>query len=117
MPELSEPEVVRHFTRLSMLNYAVDRGLYPLGSCTMKYNPKMNEWAAACPASPGPILTPPDALAQGSLELIHELEELLAEITGHGRGHAAARGGSARRADRHHADPRLPRVARRARAR
>ncbi len=82
MPELSEPEVVRHFTRLSMLNYAVDRGLYPLGSCTMKYNPKVNEWAARLPGFARAHPYAPDALSQGSLELIHELETLLATITG-----------------------------------
>ena len=46
LPELAEPEVVRHFVRLSQLNYSVDGGFYPLGSCTMKYNPKINEWLA-----------------------------------------------------------------------
>ena len=49
LPELNEPEVVRHFVNLSQLNYAVDTGFYPLGSCTMKYNPKVNEWAARLP--------------------------------------------------------------------
>src|SRR5438477_6913077 len=46
LPELNEPEVIRHFVNLSRLNYSVDSGFYPLGSCTMKYNPKINEWAA-----------------------------------------------------------------------
>ncbi|MBZ5639420.1 MAG: aminomethyl-transferring glycine dehydrogenase subunit GcvPB [Acidobacteriia bacterium] len=82
MPELSEPEVVRHFTRLSMLNYAVDRGLYPLGSCTMKYNPKLNEWAARLPGFARVHPYAPEELAQGCLELMHELEGLLATITG-----------------------------------
>ena len=49
LPELSEPEVVRHFTRLSQLNYAVDTGFYPLGSCTMKYNPKVDDEMAGLP--------------------------------------------------------------------
>ena len=49
LPELNEPEVVRHFVNLSHLNYSVDGGFYPLGSCTMKYNPKLNEWAARLP--------------------------------------------------------------------
>ena len=49
LPELSEPEVVRHYTRLSRLNHSVDLGMYPLGSCTMKYNPKLNDKAAAMP--------------------------------------------------------------------
>jgi hypothetical protein len=51
LPELSEPEVIRHFVNLSQLNYSVDTGFYPLGSCTMKFNPKINEWAARLPAS------------------------------------------------------------------
>ena len=49
LPELSEPEVVRHYVNLSQLNHAVDTGFYPLGSCTMKYNPKIDEWAARIP--------------------------------------------------------------------
>ena len=82
MPELSEVEVVRHFTRLSRLNFAIDLGLYPLGSCTMKYNPKINEWAARLPglARVHPY-TPPE-LAQGCLALMWVLERMLASITG-----------------------------------
>ncbi len=82
LPEVSEVDVVRHFTRLSTWNYAVDYGMYPLGSCTMKYNPKLNERVARLEgfAASHPYL--PDALAQGNLELIKELEECLAEITG-----------------------------------
>jgi glycine dehydrogenase subunit 2 len=82
LPELDEPEVARHFVRLSHLNYAVDTGFYPLGSCTMKYNPKVNEWAARLPgfASLHPLA--PDELAQGSLALMWELQEALAEISG-----------------------------------
>ena len=49
LPELNEPEVVRHYVNLSHLNYAIDTGFYPLGSCTMKFNPKLNEWAARLP--------------------------------------------------------------------
>ena len=49
LPEVNEPELVRHYVNLSQLNYAVDTGFYPLGSCTMKYNPKLNEWAARLP--------------------------------------------------------------------
>ncbi|WP_249355746.1 hypothetical protein [Chloracidobacterium aggregatum] len=49
LPELTEPEVVRHYTRLSTWNYGTDTGMFPLGSCTMKYNPKINEWAARLP--------------------------------------------------------------------
>ncbi len=79
-PELSEVEVVRHFTRLSQWNYGVDSGLYPLGSCTMKYNPKVNEETARmfCHIHP---YSPRD-LTQGILKLMFELEGFLAEITG-----------------------------------
>ncbi len=81
-PEVSEPEVFRHYVRLSQWNYCIDSQFYPLGSCTMKYNPKVNEWAARLPgfAALHP-LTPPH-LAQGALELIVRLQELLAEIVG-----------------------------------
>jgi glycine dehydrogenase subunit 2 len=81
-PDLSEVDVVRHYTRLSTWNFGVDTGTYPLGSCTMKYNPKTNERQARIPgfASAHPLL--PDALAQGALELMYRLEEYLAEVTG-----------------------------------
>jgi len=82
LPELAEPEVVRHFVRLSQLNYSVDGGFYPLGSCTMKYNPKINEWAARLPGFAALHPLAPDAVAQGSLELLWELERWLAEISG-----------------------------------
>ncbi|HUR16160.1 MAG TPA: aminomethyl-transferring glycine dehydrogenase subunit GcvPB, partial [Candidatus Limnocylindrales bacterium] len=82
LPELNEPEVIRHFVNLSQLNFSVDTGFYPLGSCTMKYNPKINEWAARLPgfASLHPLA--PDAAAQGTLELMWELERWLVEISG-----------------------------------
>ncbi len=82
LPEVSEIDVVRHYTRLSQLNHSIDTGFYPLGSCTMKYNPKVNEVAARLPgfASLHPLQ---DALsAQGAMALIHSLQELLAEIAG-----------------------------------
>jgi glycine dehydrogenase subunit 2 len=82
LPELSEPEVIRHFVRLSQLNYAVDTGFYPLGSCTMKYNPKINEWAARLPGFAALHPLAPDTLAQGTLELLWELERWLVEISG-----------------------------------
>jgi glycine dehydrogenase subunit 2 len=82
LPELSEPEVVRHFTRLSTWNYAVDLGLYPLGSCTMKYNPKLNEKVARLPGFAECHPLQPPALAQGVLELMLRLESALAEISG-----------------------------------
>jgi glycine dehydrogenase subunit 2 len=82
LPELSEPEVVRHFVNLSQLNYAVDTGFYPLGSCTMKYNPKINEWAARLPGFAALHPLAPDAVAQGTLELLWALERWLVEISG-----------------------------------
>jgi glycine cleavage system P protein (glycine dehydrogenase) subunit 2 len=82
LPELNEPEVVRHFVNLSQLNYAIDTGFYPLGSCTMKFNPKLNEWAARLPGFAGLHPMAPDAVAQGTLQLLFELEEWLAEISG-----------------------------------
>ena len=82
LPELSEPEVVRHYVNLSALNYSVDTGFYPLGSCTMKYNPKINEWAARLPGFAGLHPMAPDAAAQGTLALLFELEAMLAEISG-----------------------------------
>ena len=82
LPEVSEPEVVRHFVRLSQANFSIDTQMYPLGSCTMKYNPKVNEWAARLPGFVHLHPLAPDALAQGSLELMWRLERLLTEITG-----------------------------------
>ena len=75
-------DVVRHFTRLSTWNFGVDTGTYPLGSCTMKYNPKINDKQAALPgfAAAHPLL--PQELSQGALRLMFELERMLAEITG-----------------------------------
>jgi glycine dehydrogenase subunit 2 len=81
-PELSELEVVRHFTRLSQWNYGVDSGLFPLGSCTMKYNPKVNEAAAALPGLVDLHPLAPDSTVQGMLALGHALERALAEISG-----------------------------------
>ncbi|MDQ2966076.1 MAG: aminomethyl-transferring glycine dehydrogenase subunit GcvPB, partial [Chloroflexota bacterium] len=82
LPELNEPEVVRHYVNLSQLNYAIDTGFYPLGSCTMKFNPKLNEWAARLPGFANLHPLAPDEVAQGSLELLWELERALAEIGG-----------------------------------
>jgi glycine dehydrogenase subunit 2 len=81
-PELSEPEVVRHFTRLSQWNYGVDSGFYPLGSCTMKYNPKVNERAARLEGFADLHPMTPESGIQGILALCHELEAALAEIAG-----------------------------------
>ncbi|MBE0597025.1 MAG: aminomethyl-transferring glycine dehydrogenase subunit GcvPB, partial [Desulfuromonadales bacterium] len=81
-PELSEVDVVRHFTRLSTWNYGVDSGFYPLGSCTMKYNPKINEALARLPGMSGLHPATPDRLCQGALGMMFSLQEALAEISG-----------------------------------
>ena len=81
-PELSEIGVVRHFTRLSTWNYGVDSGMYPLGSCTMKYNPKVNEAAARMPGFAHQHPLAPDAVSQGVLAVMHALAGMLGEITG-----------------------------------
>jgi glycine dehydrogenase subunit 2 len=81
-PQLSEVDVVRHFTRLSQWNYGVDGGLYPLGSCTMKYNPKVNEEAARMAGFAQLHPYTPEDLAQGVLQMMFDMERFLAEITG-----------------------------------
>ena len=81
-PDLSEVDVVRHYTRLSQWNFGVDTGMYPLGSCTMKYNPKTNERQASLPGFSGAHPLLPDTLSQGALQIMFELEQYLTEITG-----------------------------------
>lgn len=82
LPELSEPDVVRHFTRLSQLNYSIDTHFYPLGSCTMKHNPRVNEWAARRDGFIFSHPYHPNELVQGNLALMQALEEYLMEISG-----------------------------------
>ncbi len=82
IPEMNEADVVRHYVNLSQLNFAVDTGFYPLGSCTMKFNPKLNEWAARLRGFAELHPMAPDEVAQGTLQLLWELEEALAEISG-----------------------------------
>jgi glycine dehydrogenase subunit 2 len=82
LPELNEATLVRHYVNLSHLNWSVDTGFYPLGSCTMKYNPKVNEWAARLPGFAALHPLAPDETAQGTLELLWRLEQDLAEISG-----------------------------------
>ncbi len=82
MPELSELDVIRHYTRLSQLNYSIDTGYYPLGSCTMKYNPKINEEVARYPGFAFTHPLQPVETVQGSLELMYTLQEWLKEIAG-----------------------------------
>ncbi len=82
LPEVSEPEAFRHYVRLSQQNFAIDLGMYPLGSCTMKYNPKVNEWVARLPGFANLHPYAPEHTIQGALELMHRLERELAEIVG-----------------------------------
>ncbi len=81
-PEISELEVIRHFTRLSTWNYGIDTGMYPLGSCTMKYNPRVNEVAARLEGLATDHPYAPEHLVQGCLRILHETARCLAEITG-----------------------------------
>jgi len=81
-PEVSEVDTIRHFTRLSTWNYAIDLGLYPLGSCTMKYNPRVNEAVARTEGLMWIHPYQPDSLSQGAFAILAELERALAEITG-----------------------------------
>jgi glycine dehydrogenase subunit 2 len=82
LPELSEIEIIRHFTRLSTWNYAIDLGMYPLGSCTMKYNPRVNEFVARIEGLAEAHPYRPESLAQGVLEIFDLLQRCLLEITG-----------------------------------
>ena len=81
-PEVSEIEVVRHFTRLSTWNYAIDLGMYPLGSCTMKYNPRVNEYVARLEGIATEHPYQPVEVAQGCLKILQALEHCLLELTG-----------------------------------
>src|SRR5438046_9721565 len=85
LPEVSEIEVVRHYTHLSQRNFGVDTGFYPLGSCTMKYNPKLNEDMAALPGFAHIHPLQPEATVQGAIQLFYEIEQYLAEISGMAR--------------------------------
>lgn len=82
LPELTEPEVVRHFVNLSKKNFSIDTHFYPLGSCSMKYNPKINEWAAALPEFSAVHPLQPEETIQGWLRVFYELEQDLKAITG-----------------------------------
>lgn len=82
MPEVTELDVVRHYTNLSQKNYGVDQGFYPLGSCTMKYNPKINEEIAASAAFTHLHPLQPEETVQGALEIYYETSQMLSELTG-----------------------------------
>ncbi len=85
LPEVSEPEVVRHYVRASLWNFHIDKGMYPLGSCTMKYNPKSADVAAGIPSFAHIHPYQPEEMLQGALQLMAELESCLAEICGFAR--------------------------------
>jgi len=85
LPEISEHDLVMHYTRLAHRNFAVDLGAYPLGSCTMKYNPKVCDWAAAHPGFAGLHPATPASLVQGALEVLLETERILCDLTGMAR--------------------------------
>lgn len=82
LPQVSEPDVIRHYTHLSTLNYSIDRGFYPLGSCTMKYNPKVNEDVVLNPGWRDIHPYQPEATVQGALQLMYDLQTSLGDITG-----------------------------------
>ena len=82
LPQVSEVDVVRHYTNLSQMNFGVDTGFYPLGSCTMKYNPKINEEVASSPAFSSMHPLQNKETAQGALEVYWEMEKALSAITG-----------------------------------
>ena len=82
LPQVSEPDVVRHYTNLSQMNFGVDSGFYPLGSCTMKYNPKINEEIASHPGFSGLHPMQPACTVQGALKVYRELAASLSAITG-----------------------------------
>src|SRR6201986_3247442 len=82
LPELSEIEIIRHFTRLSTWNYAIDLGMYPLGSCTMKYNPRVNELVSRLEGIAEAHPYQPESLSQGALSIMKLLSDCLVEITG-----------------------------------
>ncbi len=108
-PEVSETEIVRHFTRLSQKNYCVDLGLYPLGSCTMKYNPKINERLSAHPAFAGSHPLAPVGSHPGEPGGPENARRPSLRDRRHGRFHAPAGGRGPRRADGHDAHPGRPR--------
>src|SRR5882757_10590258 len=82
LPELSEIEIIRHFTRLSTWNYAIDLGMYPLGSCTMKYNPRVNEVVVRMDRLANAHPYAPAKISQGAMRILRVLSDALIEITG-----------------------------------
>ena len=107
MPEVSEIEIIRHFTRLSTWNYAIDLGMYPLGSCTMKYNPRVNEAVARVEGIANGHPYQPEKISQGALQIMKTSERVPDRDHRHGCDHAAARRRRARRNDRLADGPRV----------
>ena len=101
LPGLSEPETVRHYTRLSRQNYAIDLGLFPLGSCTMKHNPRLNEKVARMKGFADVHPLQPQETVQGALQVINELAFWLIDADRHARRRDVAQGGRAWRIVRH----------------
>jgi glycine dehydrogenase subunit 2 len=114
LPEVAELDLVRHYTQLAHRQFSIDGNVYPLGSCTMKYNPKLHEEVAKRFQDVHPYQD--EGSAQGVLTVLAELQDDLASITGMDTGEPAAGRGRARRARGHPDDPRVPRGARRGRA-
>ena len=108
MPELSEIEIIRHFTRLSTWNYAIDLGMYPLGSCTMKYNGRVNELVSRLEGIAEAHPYQPESLSQGVLQIMKHPVRRAHRDHRHGHHHAPARRRRPRRVHRHPAGPRLP---------
>ena len=81
LPQVSEPQALRHFVRMSTWNYSIDHGFFPLGSCTMKHNPRLNEKVARLPGFANLHPMQPESTAQGALALMYELQNWLAELT------------------------------------
>ena len=90
MPEVSEIEIIRHFTRISTWNYAVDHGMYPLGSCTMKYNARVNEYVARLDGLAEAHPYQPERISQGALRIMKMLSDAAHRNHRHGRHHACS---------------------------
>ena len=109
LPEVTEGEVVRYFTHLSQLNFSIDTNFYPLGSCTMKYNPKLNEAVAALPGFAMAHPAQPERQVQGALEAMHRLPTLPHRDQRTARRKPRSPSGRPRRACRRPHHPRGPR--------
>ena len=108
-PEVSEIEVIRHFTRLSTWNYAIDLGMYPLGSCTMKYNPRVNEYVARLDGLATEHPAQPAEVSQGCLRILYDLQKCLLAITGMDAATLQPVAGAQGELDRLADDPRVSR--------